>query len=198
MNNVGVSYPYAEYYESIDDQLIDDLVTINIQATNKVCFMVPFHKLCKLNRPELAILTCSEQPSAKQEDLKGAHQRGLLCADDTHSAARNEGAQEGRHCQHWERCSHCGPVRAPVLCLCWHQGYSSDRCCPYHQRLQIRVLADLPCPAVSTPHRPPFSTRKMFDRSPLLGTGSHAESQRSHGWVGLCKAAWCSEQSKSQ
>ena len=37
VNNVGVSYPHAEYYESIDDQLIDDLVTINIQATNKVC-----------------------------------------------------------------------------------------------------------------------------------------------------------------
>lgn len=51
MNNVGVSYPYAEYYESIDDQLIDDLVTINIQATNKVCFMVPIHKLCNSNRP---------------------------------------------------------------------------------------------------------------------------------------------------
>ena len=36
MNNVGVSYPHAEYYESIDDQLIDDLIAINIQATNKV------------------------------------------------------------------------------------------------------------------------------------------------------------------
>lgn len=46
------------------------------------------------------------------------------------------------------------------------------------------VVADLPCPAVS--HRPPFSTREMFDRSPLLGPGSHAESQRSHGWAGLC------------
>lgn len=37
VNNVGVSYPHAEYYEAIDDQLIDDLVNINIQATNKVC-----------------------------------------------------------------------------------------------------------------------------------------------------------------
>ena len=36
VNNVGVSYPHAEYYESIDDQLIDDLIAINIQATNKV------------------------------------------------------------------------------------------------------------------------------------------------------------------
>ena len=35
VNNVGVSYPHAEYYEAIDDQLIDDLVNINIQATNK-------------------------------------------------------------------------------------------------------------------------------------------------------------------
>jgi short-subunit dehydrogenase len=37
VNNVGVSYPHAEYYEAIDDQLIDDLININIQATNKVC-----------------------------------------------------------------------------------------------------------------------------------------------------------------
>ena len=36
VNNVGVSYPHAEYYESIEDQLIDDLIAINIQATNKV------------------------------------------------------------------------------------------------------------------------------------------------------------------
>ena len=36
VNNVGVSYPHAEYYEAIDDCLIDDLVNINIQATNKV------------------------------------------------------------------------------------------------------------------------------------------------------------------
>ncbi len=39
VNNVGVSYPHAEYYESIDDQLIDDLIAINIQATNKVCLL---------------------------------------------------------------------------------------------------------------------------------------------------------------
>ena len=98
MNNVGVSYPYAEYYESIDDQLIDDLVTINIQATNKVCFMVPFHKLCNLKQTWAALSTYGEQPLARQEDVKGAHQRGLLCTDDAHSAAGNEGAQEGRHC----------------------------------------------------------------------------------------------------
>lgn len=36
VNNVGVSYPHAEFYEAIDDQLIDDLININIQATNKV------------------------------------------------------------------------------------------------------------------------------------------------------------------
>ena len=35
VNNVGISYPHAEYYESIDDQLIDDLININIQGTNK-------------------------------------------------------------------------------------------------------------------------------------------------------------------
>lgn len=36
VNNVGLSYDHAEYYDKIDDQLIDDLVAINIQATNKV------------------------------------------------------------------------------------------------------------------------------------------------------------------
>lgn len=35
VNNVGLSYDHAEYYDKIDDQLIDDLVAINIQATNK-------------------------------------------------------------------------------------------------------------------------------------------------------------------
>ena len=45
MNNVGVSYPHAEYYESIDDQLIDDLIAINIQATNKVCLVPPLNGL---------------------------------------------------------------------------------------------------------------------------------------------------------
>ena len=36
VNNVGLSYDHAEYFDQINDQLIDDLVTINIQATNKV------------------------------------------------------------------------------------------------------------------------------------------------------------------
>ncbi|KAK9918351.1 hypothetical protein WJX75_003413 [Coccomyxa subellipsoidea] len=40
VNNVGVSYPHAEYYEAIDDQLIDDLININIQATNKMTRIV--------------------------------------------------------------------------------------------------------------------------------------------------------------
>ena len=43
MNNVGISYPHAEYYESIDDQLIDDLININIQATNKARARLPSH-----------------------------------------------------------------------------------------------------------------------------------------------------------
>lgn len=41
VNNVGLSYDHAEYYDAIDDRLIDDLIAINIQATNKVrrfCF----------------------------------------------------------------------------------------------------------------------------------------------------------------
>ena len=48
VNNVGVSYPHAEYYESIDDQLIDDLIAINIQATNKV-WPVPCTEQIKLH-----------------------------------------------------------------------------------------------------------------------------------------------------
>lgn len=37
VNNVGMSYPHAEYYDAIDDQLIDDLITMNIVSTNKAC-----------------------------------------------------------------------------------------------------------------------------------------------------------------
>ena len=36
INNVGVSYDHADYFDQIDDKLIDDLININIQATNKV------------------------------------------------------------------------------------------------------------------------------------------------------------------
>ena len=36
VNNVGLSYDHAEYFDQIDDQLIEYLVTVNIQATNKV------------------------------------------------------------------------------------------------------------------------------------------------------------------
>jgi 17beta-estradiol 17-dehydrogenase / very-long-chain 3-oxoacyl-CoA reductase len=36
VNNVGLSYDHAEYFDAIDDKLIDDLVQVNIQATNKV------------------------------------------------------------------------------------------------------------------------------------------------------------------
>ena len=35
VNNVGLSYDHAEYFENVDSQLIDDLIRINIQATNK-------------------------------------------------------------------------------------------------------------------------------------------------------------------
>ena len=38
VNNVGMSYDHAEYYDAIDDKLIDDLIAINIQATNKVSY----------------------------------------------------------------------------------------------------------------------------------------------------------------
>ena len=37
VNNVGMSYAHAEYYDAIDDQLIDDLITMNIVSTNKAC-----------------------------------------------------------------------------------------------------------------------------------------------------------------
>ena len=36
INNVGLSYDHAEYYDQIEESLIDDLVNVNIQATNKV------------------------------------------------------------------------------------------------------------------------------------------------------------------
>lgn len=36
INNVGLSYDHAEYYDAIDDELIDKLININVQATNKV------------------------------------------------------------------------------------------------------------------------------------------------------------------
>lgn len=36
VNNVGVSYDHAEYLDKIDDQLVDDLIQVNIQATNKM------------------------------------------------------------------------------------------------------------------------------------------------------------------
>ena len=36
VNNVGMSYDHAEYYDAISDELVDDLIAINIQATNKV------------------------------------------------------------------------------------------------------------------------------------------------------------------
>ena len=36
VNNVGLSYPHAEFYDKIDDQLAADIVAINITATNRV------------------------------------------------------------------------------------------------------------------------------------------------------------------
>lgn len=42
VNNVGLSYDHAEYYDAIDDKLIDDLIAINIQATNKASFYFLF------------------------------------------------------------------------------------------------------------------------------------------------------------
>ena len=67
VNNVGVSYPHAEYYESIDDQLIDDLIAINIQATNKVwptsCTkQLKSHSSCHV-RPHLELQSGREYPS---------------------------------------------------------------------------------------------------------------------------------------
>lgn len=35
VNNVGMSYPHAEYFDAIDDKLIDNLITLNIVSTNK-------------------------------------------------------------------------------------------------------------------------------------------------------------------
>jgi 17beta-estradiol 17-dehydrogenase / very-long-chain 3-oxoacyl-CoA reductase len=40
VNNVGLSYDHAEYYDEISDALVDDLVNVNIQATNKMTKLV--------------------------------------------------------------------------------------------------------------------------------------------------------------
>ncbi|KAK9822366.1 hypothetical protein WJX81_002026 [Elliptochloris bilobata] len=40
VNNVGMSYPHAEYYDAIDDKLIEDLITMNIVSTNKMTRLV--------------------------------------------------------------------------------------------------------------------------------------------------------------
>lgn len=40
VNNVGLSYDHAEYLDALDDQLVDDLININIQATNKMTRIV--------------------------------------------------------------------------------------------------------------------------------------------------------------
>jgi 17beta-estradiol 17-dehydrogenase / very-long-chain 3-oxoacyl-CoA reductase len=34
VNNVGLSYDHAEYYDALDDETIDALIAINVQATN--------------------------------------------------------------------------------------------------------------------------------------------------------------------
>ena len=44
VNQVGLSYDHAEYYDAIDDKLIDDLIAINIQATNKVRLLFFFFR----------------------------------------------------------------------------------------------------------------------------------------------------------
>lgn len=37
VNNVGLSYDHAEYFDLVDEQLVKDLIQINITATTKVC-----------------------------------------------------------------------------------------------------------------------------------------------------------------
>ena len=41
VNNVGLSYPHAEFYDKIDNRLAADIVAINITATNKVSLGTP-------------------------------------------------------------------------------------------------------------------------------------------------------------
>lgn len=36
VNNVGVSYDHAEYFHAIDEQLIDTLIKVNVEALTKV------------------------------------------------------------------------------------------------------------------------------------------------------------------
>jgi len=35
VNNVGMSYPHAEYFDKIPDELVDSLIQLNIVSTNK-------------------------------------------------------------------------------------------------------------------------------------------------------------------
>lgn len=57
MNNVGLSYDHAEYLDAIDDQLVDDLIQINIQATNKVSQAKP-RRRCKSVGRLILLLVC--------------------------------------------------------------------------------------------------------------------------------------------
>ena len=58
VNNVGMSYPHAEYYDAVDDQLIDDLITLNIVSTNKArCSCLGSLRLIAARFPMLRVRT---------------------------------------------------------------------------------------------------------------------------------------------
>jgi len=40
VNNVGVSYPHAQYFVQVDDGLINDLINVNVYALTKMTKIV--------------------------------------------------------------------------------------------------------------------------------------------------------------
>lgn len=105
VNNVGMSYPHAEYYDAIDEQLIDDLITMNIVSTNKAG--------CGCNAPQtqccmLFMLLKCLLPAWLH--CHGLLLRAVLCA---------AGARVASHIT-W-LCLHAvflNPVHCPYTCVC--------------------------------------------------------------------------------
>lgn len=40
INNVGLSYPYARYFDEVDEKLLSDLIKVNVEGTSKVTHAV--------------------------------------------------------------------------------------------------------------------------------------------------------------
>lgn len=94
VNNVGLSYDHAEYYDAIDDQLIDDLIAINIQATNKVCFSFFCRDFCFIYLvPVLRVFSFAHLNLFQKKTE-------LSFSDDPHRPPRHEAAPPRCHRLH--------------------------------------------------------------------------------------------------